>query len=753
MEVKNELKVLHLVSNNTGQEAYDEIYPLVKPFIDNNATLLVVEPSNEDDEFNVMVAYDFKDELLKAVEGKEEILSIDEYEFNPETGEVLSDRIEIFPSEDYDADDNEDDEGLVSDDDVLVEEQPTETVSITTHSHESNETADVASDENQYGLHDDNISGVDELMPTSEDIIKELNPAMMDLPMSTNPVAVLTSQQHVSQISTLYALLSPQLMSLDYNELENELENFKHAINPKMLPEVERYLKAKKLRQKLVDDAETTATNIKETYESNFKSWLDEQIEYLKEQYAIDHPDTTDEQISQLYAGLQPELVKSEQEIDRNRTYAEQAMLREFVRNNKNQALNTAMMFVMTKQNARDEIKKVYDAYNNSRVDMFDESSYNEPAYDEPVYDEPYTYEEPSGTGDDTWFGYTDDDLANMSNAELQALQEKYESGELEREYNERLAAEANNVEDEPVDDLTEEDVEDITFDDEGFDELPLVEDDDLEISFTSDEDSDIDMIPEESDIDFVDTTEDDELVFEPEDDLGQTGTLPVIDDEDFDFDAAAAAIADELDFENNQTSADESAIEDEDSSFDNELAEAEDKSDTSSAVSQQNIFEDDLIEEEDDFGFDEDLNEPDKPKKTKKGKEGKKNQKKQKNPGKKSWVSSKTGKAVMTVGAILALSGIGAGTYFALNSSDNQPEQTQNRSDAAKKFFNRAKKVGVDVDKSIQLTVTDNGKAVEEDVIIKSLNKDGSITVERDNGETLEVPYGAVLDYVKSQE
>lgn len=768
----NNKRVIKVTSAYVGEQGYNDVFPHIKHLVDAKKALAPVVKPEANEEFSCVFDYSTKSELLRIVEQEQlhDVIVIDEHTID-ESGEPTQEK-QLFPpvdefednyfdslldeKDDEDSFANEDlaeDEGFLFDDEDIFKEK----VEVATVEQDE---AKVSLDTTEFEVGNE----ISELMPTIEDIRGELNPYITGVEPSTNPLVVLTAQQHGSNINTLYALQSERLMNLDYDVLEKELANFEAGALQRNIPEVSKYAQAKQRRNTLVTNAATTADTIRETRETQFNEWIDARLEELKAQYAKENPDTTQQQINELYASVQTQIDETDEEIEVNRRLAKQAVVREFARSNRNPSLTTALTFVLTKEKARDAINEVAETLKNEQVQFVTASKaapVKQVAEEEiddlddfeldetPVVEETIDIDDIDSLDDldvsefeiddedddlavgeqPLWNGYTHEEIEAMSDEELAELNRRYQAGE------DITKPSAKEAKEEPI-------------------------------LFTDDE--------EEGEID-----------------LGLTQKIPVLSDEDIanstldleeDFDAADFSFGEEVEVETPQIEVPElnkelPAIED-DFNFDTpdlgHTAEFDNILDDPSLTTSFNVDElmdeqdvempelssiDELKGQLDDISFDEeddDVLEPEIDLDAKPSKKGKgKAVKKPKAPTEKNSSESskgKTGKRI-AVGALAvgAVAVVGTGIFFgtkALNPSapsqtqtTNTAETTQSQAEIAKAFFERAAKAGIAVDESIEVTI-DGAKATAR---ITKLNDNGSITAVLEDGTETEIDYAVV--------
>lgn len=329
--------------------------------------------------FSAIVDYSYKDKFLNlATDEFKDIVEISEFSLSDETGEVDLETIKVlYPGDiDYSQDEHDD----------FEESTPGDDLENLNHIDLDQDELNNSEDEDQIdeNTSDDDIinsyiapsvavdsvtlgdNHIDELFPTVKDILDDLNPTLTDLPVSTNPIVSLTANQQQSNLYMLYGMLGKSLARLDKTELAKELEKFKTSGMPYQVPEVVTYFQNKDSVTNKVNELNEVVETISSRYEINFREWLENRIEELKQQYAIDHPDTTEQDVAQFLAENKPALDALEHAMLTSKDKASQALIRVFSATHNNESLGDAMRFVMIKSRAREAIEAVHNAYEGS---------------------------------------------------------------------------------------------------------------------------------------------------------------------------------------------------------------------------------------------------------------------------------------------------------------------------------------------------------------------------------------------------
>lgn len=580
-------------------------------------------------------------------------------------------------------------------------------------------------------------NSLDDLMPSANDILDDLNPTITDVPVVNNPIVTLTVNQHQSNLYTLYGMLGKALSNVKASDLTAEIERFKQSGSAEYVPEVQNYFATKSKVDSKIDEMNSNVKIIEQSYDKEFENWLQSRIEELKAQYAVDHPNMTEQEVANYLASNKPALDELQAELAKNKDSASQALVRAFSVAQDNEALSDAMRFVMIKDRAKASINAVAEAYKQQ-----DNSLNFEPVQEighEPIVTPAVT---PHVAGDD------DDDYA--------------------------FAAQMIAENETPNEDSHEDETESVEESNETPSELDFANMTDEELiayynSVQNQEDAEAEETPEAA-----------EEVHEPEE---ETNTVP-----DHVEDMFAVEHMDEPETEQNATVEDGldvgvtqpvPVISDEDiEEMSRKLEEEQEKleedlANKSDELTQRQDDPDALIEgdNDDDLDFavigeedvdlddlDKEVKEDKKAKKAKKGKAEKKPKKQESLDGEneKNKPKSKVGTAIgIGVIGLFILGGLGIAGMTMFGGSGNKAPKTaqttksSDQSAAVKKFFKEAKKYGIDVDKEITVPID----KVNHNVTITALNSDGSITVkEPGSSQNINVPYSIVKQFVDDE-
>lgn len=813
-------RMIKIALNDTVKEHFDKFELLFKDVLTKgkvNKRDIRYSPQRP---FSCAVNAGLKDEILILAEQfSDDILEISEYEMDNETGEILTNsEVILYPKfnkvisdydelvkddyEDpnYDEDDDDDDHNdnyyqvdynNLSDSTYYDEEDDSEENNALNYYENGdqpdyNDYMDLNTTSSEFEvLKIDNKLGnlsVDDLMPTANDILFDLNPTITGLPQTTNKDVLFTTNQYQSNLFTLYGMLGKSLAKVNASELDKELTKFKNSVSTNHIPEVSDYFVIQSKYEAKVDELNTTSDNIKEQYERNFQEWLQTQIEMLKAQYAQTNPDNTDVEIAQYLAENKPALDALEDALFENKVRAKQALVREFTAMNDNESLSDALRFVMVKELSKDAIKNLMSLYEDDKINQRQlqaeqptpvaQISMDNLDSEEIDYDDIYNVNNQELTDeinysevheDDHYEGQTQQDLSEIDLSQLsdEELIEYYER-EVNGESFDSQAYIYNNDEEntdtflghnrdeeynansrdylEDHDSVNDYDINESVYDDEPTDlsdyELQDAELKLAEIYDENEDDSDLntDYSSETNNFTILDN---DNLSDNQNDfvDLGQTRDIPIL-------------TAEQLDLENFS-----------DDEQNNDLIDLTMRQDDADLLTGENGLSDSgftIIEDKDVDLTEVEEKSNKKSKKSRKAKKEVKAKKDKKNKKVKDDKKSDEGKTkpwMIVTGILIALT-IGAGGIFGYNMLTNNSPKTEQQSsnsgtshDEIKKFFEEAEEY-IAVDKAIIVPV--GNENIE--VTITSLNADGSISVEDPNGEPYVVPYVVVKDYVESK-
>lgn len=585
-------------------------------------------------------------------------------------------------------------------------------------------------------------NSIDDLMPSANDILDDLNPTITDVPIVNNPIVTLTVNQHQSNLYTLYGMLGKALANVKASDLTAEIERFKQSGSAEYVPEVQNYFATKSKVDSKIDEMNANVKIIEESYDKEFENWLQSRIEELKAQYAVDHPNMTEQEVANYLASNKPALDELQAELAKNKDSASQALVRAFSVAQDNDSLSDAMRFVMIKDRAKASINAVAEAYKQQ-----DNSLSFEPVQEEEEHEPIVT---PTVTPHVTDDEDDDDAFAAQMIAENETPSE--ESHEEEPEHtedepgtpseldfanmtDEELIAYYNSIqnqeENEPAEADETSDVEEDAHEPEQVDETNEVPDH-VEDMFAVEH------------MDEPETEKD--VVIEDGLDVGVTQPVPVISDEDIEEMSKKLEEEQEKLEEDLANKSEELTLREDDPDA---LIEGDTDDDLDfNVIGEEDVDLDDL---------DKEIKEDKKAKKAKKGKAEKKPKKQESLDGEneKNKPKSKVGTAIgIGVIGLFIAGGLGlAGmTFFGGNHNSPKTSQTtksSGQSDAVKKFFKEAKKYGIDVDKEITVPID----KVNHNVTITALNSDGSITVrEPGSSQNINVPYSIVKQFVDDE-
>ena len=588
-------------------------------------------------------------------------------------------------------------------------------------------------------------NSLDDLMPSASDILDDLNPTITDVPIVNNPIVTLTVNQHQSNLYTLYGMLGKALSNVKASDLTAEIERFKQSGSAEYVPEVQNYFATKSKVDSKIDEMNSNVKIIEESYDKEFENWLQSRIEELKAQYAVDHPNMTEQEVANYLASNKPALDELQAELAKNKDSASQALVRAFSVAQDNEALSDAMRFVMIKDRAKASINAVAEAYKQQ------DNSLNF----EPVQE---TEHEPIVTPDVTPHVSDDEDDDDAFAAQMIAENEtpKEDSHEDEIESVEESDGEPSELD---FANMTDEEL--IAY----YNSIQNQEDD--ETAEAEEKTPEAEEVHEPEHVEEVNTIPDHvedmfavEHMDEPETeknatvedglDVGVTQPVPVISDEDIEEMSRKLEEEQEKLEEDLATKSEELTQRQDDPDA---LIEGDNDDDLDFAViGEEDVDLDDL---------DKEIKEDKKAKKAKKAKKGKAEKKSKKQESldgqnEKNKPKSKVGTAIgIGVISLFIAGGLGiAGMTMFGGSGNKSPKTAQttkssDQSAAVKKFFKEAKKYGIDVDKEITVPID----KVNHNVTITALNSDGSITVrEPGSSQNINVPYSIVKQFVDDE-
>ena len=581
-------------------------------------------------------------------------------------------------------------------------------------------------------------NSLDDLMPSANDILDDLNPTITDVPIVNNPIVTLTVNQHQSNLYTLYGMLGKALSNVKASDLTAEIERFKHSGSAEYVPEVQNYFATKNKVDSKIDEMNSNVEIIRGSYDKEFENWLQSRIEELKAQYAVDHPNMTEQEVANYLASNKPALDELQAELAKNKDSASQALVRAFSIAQDNEELSDAMRFVMIKDRAKASINAVAEAYKQQ-----DTSLNLEPVQEtehEPIETPTVT---PHVVGDD------DDDYAfaaqmiaenetpneDSHEDETESVEESSETpSELDfaNMTDEELIAYYNSVQNQEENDT---------------DEAPEVEEETHEPEHVEETNAVPDHVEDMFAVEHMDEPETEQnATVEDGLDVGVTQPVPVISDED--IEEMSRKLEEEQEkLEEDLANKSEKLTQREDDP--DALIEGDDDDLDFAVIGEEDVDLDDL---------DKEVKEDKKAKKAKKGKAEKKPKKQESLDGanEKNKPKSKVG-TVIGIGVIglFIAGGLGlAGMTMFGGGGNKSPKTAQttkssDQSAAVKKFFKEAKKYGIDVDKEITVPID----KVNHNVTITALNSDGSITVkEPGSSQNINVPYSIVKQFVDDE-
>lgn len=582
-------------------------------------------------------------------------------------------------------------------------------------------------------------NSIDDLMPSANDILDDLNPTITDVPIVNNPIVTLTVNQHQSNLYTLYGMLGKALANVKASDLTAEIERFKQSGSAEYVPEVQTYFATKNKVDSKIDEMNANVKIIEESYDKEFENWLQSRIEELKAQYAVDHPNMTEQEVANYLASNKPALDELQAKLAKNKDSASQALVRAFSVAQDNDSLSDAMRFVMIKDRAKASINAVAEAYKQQDNSLSFESAQEEEH--EPIVTPAVTPHVTDDEDDDDAFAAQM--IAENETPTEESHEEEPESTEDESETpseldfanmtDEELIAYYNSVQNQEENDT---------------DEAPEVEEETREPEQVEEVNKVPDHVENMFAVEHMDEPETEQnATVEDGLDVGVTQPVPVISDED--IEEMSRKLEEEQEkLEEDLANKSEKLTQREDDP--DALIEGDDDDDLDfSVIGEEDVDLDDL---------DKEVKEDKKAKKAKKGKAEKKPKKQESLDGEneKNKPKSKVGTAIgIGVIGLFIAGGLGlAGMTMFGGGGNKSPKTAQttkssDQSAAVKKFFKEAKKYGIDVDKEITVPID----KVNHNVTITALNSDGSITVkEPGSSQNINVPYSIVKQFVDDE-
>src|SRR5699024_9712898 len=270
-------------------------------------------------------------------------------------------------------------------------------------------------------------------------------------------------------------------------------------------------------------------------------------IEKLREQYRIENPDTTDQDIERFSQSRLPEIIEISDQQTTLRNRAEKDVLNKFSQFANDKALYSALQYVALRENIQNKYRVTIESLNNKMAQSINniqnEYAYlNEPiqmdqsqqnnAYIEPEYDNAPSLDEPDelddllGEDDNTSTQYDDDSTTQYDDNSTTQYDEQYDPPEDNSYLNEDLGN--NTTSDENIDQSSNNEETEQYEEDEvaGFGEI---EDDEV-AGFGEIEDNEVAGFGEIEDDGHIQTTDADEDVVEIEDDNANQNMGAVVD-------------------------------------------------------------------------------------------------------------------------------------------------------------------------------------------------------------------------------
>lgn len=581
-------------------------------------------------------------------------------------------------------------------------------------------------------------NSLDELMPSANDILDDLNPTITDVPIVNNPIVTLTVNQHQSNLYTLYGMLGKALANVKASDLTDEIERFKQSGTAEYVPEVQTYFATKNKVDSKIDEMNSNVEIIRGSYDKEFENWLQSRIEELKAQYAVDHPNMTEQEVANYLASNKPALDELQAELAKNKDSASQALVRAFSVAQDNEGLSDAMRFVMIKDRAKASINAVAEAYKQQDGSLNFEPAHEE--VNEPIVTPAVT---PHIADDED----DDDAFAAQMIAENETPSE--ESHEDETEHTEDASGTPSELD---FANMTDEELIEYYNSIQGNEDAEAEEETPEDEAHEPEQIGEADEIPEHVKdmfaVEHMDEPETEQnAAVEDGLDVGVTQPVPVISDED-------------IEEMSRKLEEEQEKLEEDLANKSDELTQREDDPDALIEGDNDDDLDFAVIGEEDvDLDdLDKEIKEDKKAKKAKKGKAEKKPKKQESLDGEneKNKPKSKVGTAIgIGVIGLFIAGGLGlAGMTMFGGGGNKSPKTAQttkssDQSAAVKKFFKEAKKYGIDVDKEITVPID----KVNHNVTITALNSDGSITVkEPGSSQNINVPYSIVKQFVDDE-
>src|SRR5699024_3703934 len=325
---------------------------------------------------------------------------------------------------------------------------------------------------------------------------------------------------------------------------EKLLTDFKQRTDITQISEnVNNYIALQDKDAQIREDIYIYAQNVKDMDVQNQEEYVERNIqpyiEKLREQYRIENPDTTDQDIERFSQSRLPEIIEISDQQTTLRNRAEKDVLNKFSQFANDKALYSALQYVALRENIQNKYRVTIESLNNKMAQSINniqnEYAYlNEPiqmdqsqqnnAYIEPEYDNAPSLDEPDELDD--LLGEDDNTSTQYDDNSTTQYDEQYDPPEDNSYLNEDLGN--NTTSDENIDQSSNNEEAEQYEEDEvaGFGEI---EDDEV-AGFGEIEDDEVAGFGEIEEDGHIQTSDNDEDVVEIEDDNSNQNMGAVVD-------------------------------------------------------------------------------------------------------------------------------------------------------------------------------------------------------------------------------
>src|SRR5699024_10175512 len=270
---------------------------------------------------------------------------------------------------------------------------------------------------------------LDEFVPDFQELINKLVPDLEDLG-EVPDVDNLTFEGQLlrsnmeSSLTTYYSRFLDHLTYItkpqNAEHFEKLLTDFKQRTDITQISEnVNNYIALQDKDAQIREDIYIYAQNVKDMDVQNQEEYVERNIqpyiEKLREQYRIENPDTTDQDIERFSQSRLPEIIEISDQQTTLRNRAEKDVLNKFSQFANDKALYSALQYVALRENIQNKYRVTIESLNNKMAQSINniqnEYAYlNEPiqmdqsqqnnAYIEPEYDNAPSLDEPDELDD-----------------------------------------------------------------------------------------------------------------------------------------------------------------------------------------------------------------------------------------------------------------------------------------------------------------------------------------------------------------